>query len=162
MSCHHFDLLVSWLGPAESMSAQAWGAPWSAYEHPNNTSAHIVFRNGTHVHYLHGHDAARASLLVELHGPGGATTWTEFGLSVNARPTANWQQTAVETIALEHDSGEAGVLEAFYGYLVADVEPGISARQNLEVMAICQMMVLSVEQQRPVQREELGQIITPR
>ena len=155
MSCHHFDLLLAWLGPLESMTAQAWGAPWSAYPHPNNTSAHLVFAGGTHVHYVHTHDSARPSYLVELHGPHGAAALTEGRLTFNRAPTRNWERPAVEEVALTGGFGETGVLEDFYRYVVDGAEPGISARRNLEVLAMCQMMVRSVEEQRTVTRREL-------
>ena len=156
MSCHHFDLLFAWLGPIESMTAQAWGAPWSAYPHPNNTSAHMVFTNGTHVHYIHTHDSARPSFLVELHGPTGAAALTDGRLTFNPAPTKNWERPPVEEVPLPPDGfGEPGVLADFHRYVVEGVEPGISARHNLEVMATCQMMVRSVEERRTVSRAEL-------
>ena len=156
MSCHHFDLLLSWLGPVESLTAQAWGAPWSAYAHPNNTSAHIVFAGGAHVHYVHTHDSARPSFLVELHGPKGAAVLTEGRLTFNPAPAKNWERPPVEEIALDDGFGEAGVLGDFRRYVVDGVEPGISARRNLEVMAMCQMMVRSAEEKRTVTRAELA------
>ena len=160
MSCHHFDLLTAWLGPVESMTAQAWGAPWSAYPHPNNTSAHLVFAGGTHVHYIHTHDSARPSLLVELHGPRGAVALTGRRLTFNHAPTKNWECPAAEEVPLAPDGfGEPGVLEDFHRYVVDGVEPGISARRNLEVMAICEMMVRSAEQRRTVTREELAETV---
>lgn len=158
MSCHHFDLLIAWLGPVHNMTAQAWGAPWSAYAHPNNTTAHITFVGGTHVHYVHTHDSTRPSLLVELHGPTGAAVLTEGRLTFNPPPTKNWERPPVEEIPLTGGFGEAGVLEDFYRYVVDGVEPGISARRNLEVMAMCQMMVRSVEERRTVTRGELPSV----
>ncbi|MBE7211727.1 MAG: Gfo/Idh/MocA family oxidoreductase [Gluconacetobacter diazotrophicus] len=156
MSCHHFDLLLAWLGPVESVTAQAWGAPWSAYPHPNNTSAHLVFVGGTHVHYIHTHDSARPSLLVELHGPTGAAVLTEGRLAFNPAPTKNWERPPAEEIPLAGDFGEAGVLADFHRYVVDGVEPGISARRNLEVMAMCELTVRSVEEKRTVRRDELS------
>ncbi len=155
MSCHHFDLLLAWLGPVKSLTAQAWSASWSAYPHPNNTSAHLTFAGGTHIHYVHTHDSARPSFLVELHGPKGAAVLTEGRLAFNPPPTKNFERPPVEETALDGDFGEAGVLADFHRYVVDGVEPGISARHNLEVMAMCQMMVRSAEERRTVLRMEL-------
>lgn len=155
MSCHHFDNLISWLGAVDSIQAQAWGASWSAYEHPNNTTAQLQFSNGTRVHYVHAHDAAKYSYKIEVHGEKGAAIWTDSNISVNSRPNKNFGRTPETLFPLEKDSGEAGVLEDFHRYVTEGTEPGISARNNLEVMALCEMMVRSVEQDRRVSREEL-------
>ncbi len=157
MSCHHFDTLLSWLGPIESLTAQAWGARWSAYEHPNNTTAHLIFRNGTRVHYLHAQDAARASLRVEVHGEKGAAVLSDGVFTVNERPRKNFGENPETLVPLENDSGETGVLRDFHAWVTGRTEPGISARQNLETMAVCQMMVLSIEEGRTVRRDELPQ-----
>lgn len=156
MSCHHFDNLLSWLGPIDRVTAHAWGAPWSAYEHANNTSAHLVSRSGVPVHYIHTHDASRASLRIEAHGQAGAAVYDHGVLNFSERPVRNFGSHPVREIPLEEAVSEAGVLEDFYRYVVEDREPGISARQNLEVMALCQMMVLSIGQKRTVAREELA------
>ena len=71
MSCHHFDNLAFWFGPISEMVAQSFRAEWSAYEHDNNTSAHLVFASGVRAQYLHTHDAARASLEIQIHGERG-------------------------------------------------------------------------------------------
>jgi predicted dehydrogenase len=156
MSCHHFDTLLAWLGPLESLQAQAWGAPWSAYAHPNNTTAHLVFKEGVHVHYLHTHDAARPSLHVELHGEKGAAVWTDGGLAFSPRPQHNFGKNPDTPLPLEKGAGEPGVLDDFHRYVTEGIEPGISVRNNLEVMAACQMTVLSIEEKREVRREELA------
>lgn len=156
MSCHHFDNLISWLGPVKSIQAQAWGPSWSAYEYPNNTTAHIEFCSGSRVHYAHAHDAARYSHKIEVHGEKGAAIWSGSNITVNSRPEKNWGTTQETAFPLENDSGEAGVLEDFHRYVTEGAEPGISARSNLEVMALCEMMVRSVELNRRVSREELG------
>lgn len=155
MSCHHFDTMLYWFGPLETMTAQAWRAPWSAYPHPNNTSAHMVFRNGTHVHYLHTHDAARISLHVEVHGEKGAAIWTDAGLTVNERPSVNFGKSPDIAVPITNQEGEIGVLRDFHDYVCLGREPGISVKNNLEVMAMCQMMVLSIEENRTVTRGEL-------
>lgn len=155
MSCHHFDNLIYWFGPVELITAHAWRAPWSAYTHPQNTSAQIIFRNGTQVHYLHSHDASRASLKVEIHGEQGAAVLTESGVTINHRPLKNFEATPDEPLCVHQQQGEIGVLSDFYNYVVKDIEPGISARHNLEVMATCQMMVLSIEAKCTIRRDQI-------
>lgn len=86
MSCHHFDNLLSWFGPIREMTAHSWRATWSPYQHDNNTTAHLVFENGTNGQYLHTHDAARSTLETQLHGERGALVRVGDTLTFNARP----------------------------------------------------------------------------
>lgn len=156
MSCHHFDNLISWFGPADSITGEAVGAPWSRYEFPNNTAALIKFRGGQLVAYGHTHDAARAELRLRLHGERGALAAADQGVAFNLRPAQNFAVTPVQPVPLESPAGgEAGVLADFHRYVTAGVEPGISGRHNLEVMALCQMLVLASGEKRAVHRSEL-------
>ncbi len=59
-------------------------------------------------------------------------------------------------IAISKLDSENGVLADFHSSFTAGHEPGISARQNLETMAMCEMMIRSL-QQRTVKREELDE-----
>ena len=157
MSCHHFDNLLSWLGPPMEMTAHSWRASWSAYEHDNNTAAHISFASGTRVHYLHTHDAARRSLEVQVHGERGALFRRDDEITFSLRPTEQFGSRPVVPVPLEPSGGEADLLHDFRRYILDGVEPGISARNNLETMAACEMMVRSITQRRSVRREELEQ-----
>ncbi len=156
MSCHHFDNLGFWFGPIASMTAASWAAPWSAYEHHNNTSAHIVFENGVRAHYIHTHDAARASLQIEIHGERGALSFSDdVGLTFNQRPLEQFGVRPVERVSLDEAHGEADVLRDFYAYVQQGTEPGISVRHNLETMAACEMMVRAITERRECFRKEL-------
>ena len=155
MSCHHLDNLLDWLGPVHSVTAQAWRADWSAYVHPNNTTAHLVFQNGTHVHYIHTHDAARSSLEIQVHGQRGAIYVMESDVTFNLRPTQQLARGEPGHVTLEIHRGEAGLLEDFHTYVTQQIEPGISVYANYETMAACEMMVRSVTLNRPVLRTEL-------
>ena len=167
MSCHHFDNLVYWLGPVAEITAHAFAAPHSQYEHPNNTSAFIRFQNGTHVNYFHGHDSARGECRINLHGKHGAVFGHVFdktsstsglqSLTFTERPTTPFGQSDPVDIPFAEGLGEAGVLKDFHTYITQGIEPGISGYQNLEVMAMCQMMVLSIQQNRTLHRKELNQ-----
>jgi predicted dehydrogenase len=156
MSCHHFDNMLFWLGPIDQMTAFSWKANWSAYEYDNNTSAHIVFANQTRVHYIHTHDAARASLEIQVHGERGALVLQENRVTFNERPTEQFGTRPVIEVATQEGANEPALLRDFWLYVCDGIEPGISARNNLETMAACEMMVRSITQKRTVRREELN------
>jgi predicted dehydrogenase len=157
MSCHHFDNLLAWLGPAEWMQAASYAAPWSAYPHDGNTSAIIRMANGTTVNYVHTHDASRGHEVLWLQGERGAL-WLEQGqLMFSERPTEQFGRRAAQQVPRVEGPAEAGVLADFYRYVAEGLEPGISARNNLEVMAMCQMMVESISADgRRVGRTEIS------
>jgi len=155
-SCHHFDNLLSWFGPAESVTGRAAAASWSAYAHPSNTASIITFARGTTVVYTQMHDGARAELRLRFHGRRGALFVTDFNVEYSDRPDTQFGVRPVQPIPLDPPhGGERGVLHAFHRYITEGVEPGISGRHNLEVMALCQMLVMSIEQNRTVYRSEL-------
>ncbi len=155
MSCHHFDNLHSWLGPMTEMTAQSWRADWSPYKHDNNTSAHIVFQNGTHVHYIHTHDAARSAMEVQVHGQRGALFRREDQITFSERPLEQFGTRPIVEVPHEQAHGEADLLRDFHAFITEGIEPGISVAKNLETMAACEMMVRSITQRRTVKRSEL-------
>ena len=165
MSCHHFDNLLCWFGPVGEMTAHSFAAPWSPYEHDSNTSALIRFRSGVVVTYVHGHDASRGEFRMALHGERGALVGRVLDrssstsglerLTFTRRPEEQFGAEAEVDVPFAAQKGEAGVLEDFYGYAVNGAEPGISGYRNLEVMALCQMMVTSIQEGRTVRRGEL-------
>jgi predicted dehydrogenase len=156
MSCHHFDNLLDWLGPVAEVTAHAYRAPWSPYEHPANTSAFLRFRCGVSVNYCHTHDAARGSLRVALHGVNGAFCVTDDGAEFSERPDTNFGVRPVTRFAVEPVRSERAMLADFRAYAAEGREPGISARHNLETMALCELVVRSATLHRTVRREELG------
>ena len=156
MSCHHFDNLLYWLGPMRDMTAHGWRAGWSAYAHDNNTSAHIAFERGAVAHYIHTHDAARSSLEIQVHGERGALVVRDgAGITFNERPLEQFGTRPIVNVEPEPAHGEADMLCDFYDYLTRGVEPGISAGNNLETMAACEMMVRSITESRTIARAEL-------
>ncbi len=165
MSCHHFDNLMSWLGPIEQITAHGWGADWSAYEHANNTTAQIVFHSGTQVLYAHLHDAARPIVDVQVHGERGCLRWLDDptsgdagggGIYFNTRPLEQFGTRPAVAVPTEPSAGETDLLRDFHAYITQGIEPGISARLNLETMAACEMMVRSIKSGKTVRREELN------
>ncbi len=155
MSCHHFDNLLAWLGPISELTAHSWRADWSAYEHDNNTAAHLRFRHGAHGHYLHAHDAARNTLDIQFHGERGALVFDGERLTFNERSLEQFGTRPIVEVEPAHAEGEADLLRAFHRYVVDGVEPGVSVRNNLETMAACEMTVRSIEHGRTIRREEL-------
>ncbi len=155
MSCHHFDNMLFWLGPISQMTAHSWRASWSAYAHDNNTTGHIVFDCGARGHYIHTHDAARNTLEIQVHGERGALVANSDGITFNQRPLEHFGTRPLMAVALDASNGEADLLRDFYRYITDGIEPGISARNNLETMAACEMMVRSITQSRTCARSEL-------
>tara|TARA_B100000029_G_scaffold91027_1_gene80949 strand:- start:258 stop:848 length:591 start_codon:yes stop_codon:yes gene_type:complete len=165
VSCHHFDDLTFWLGPVSEVTAHASRADWSAYEHPANTSVFMRFENGAVVNYFHGHDAARSELRVAVHGSRGALIGSVLDrtssigglerLEYTPRPATQFGAGEPYNVPFADHLGEAGVLADFRTYIQGGPVPGISGYQNLNVMAICQMVVMSVETGQTVNREEL-------
>jgi predicted dehydrogenase len=144
MSCHHFDNMLFWLGPMRDMTAHSWRASWSAYQHDNNTAAHVRFENGAVAHYIHAHDAARSSLEIQLHGSNGALVVHDDQITFNQRPLEQFGTRPIVSVPCEPGGGESDVLRDFHRYITQGIEPGISARNNLETMAACEMMVRSI------------------
>ncbi len=155
MSCHHFDNLLHWLGPVAEMTAHSYRAAYTPYEHDNNTSAFLRFKNGVVVNYVHTHDASRGSLRLEVHGANGALVIRDDRAEFSARPAVNFEVRPAVPIPIPVVDSELGVLADFHRYVADGREPGISARQNLETMAMCEMMVRSIQRGTCVKREEL-------
>ncbi len=155
MSCHHFDNLLGWLGPVAEVTAHAYRAPWSPYEHEGNTSALLRFACGVTVNYVHTHDAARNSLRIEVHGRNGALVVRDGRAEFSERPAVNFGECPVREIAIPSFCSEARMLADFRDYIATGREPGISGHRNLETMALCEMTVRSALEKRTVKREEL-------
>ncbi|RRJ96373.1 gfo/Idh/MocA family oxidoreductase [Opitutaceae bacterium TAV4] len=156
MSCHHMDTLLDWFGPIANVTAHAWRAAWSPYTRDDpNTSAHLVFDNGTRVHYLHTHDAARSTYDIELHGERGALFLRDSSLSFNTRPTEQFGSRPLSVITPVVSAELDDLLRDFHAWITTGVEPGISVRHNLETMAACELLVRSISQKRTVARSEL-------
>lgn len=158
MSCHHFDNLLHWLGPVAEVTAHSFRAPYTPYEHDNNTSAFLRFRNGVVVNYVHTHDASRGSFRLEVHGANGALVIRDDRAEFSLRPAVNFGVEPVAPVGLPALDSELGVLADFRRYVAEGVEPGISVRHNLETMAMCELVVRSIQRGGTVRREELGEI----
>ena len=138
MSCHHFDNLHFWLGTGfEQISGSAYAAPWSAYEHPNNTSFEMSHKSGCKVIYTHTHDATASELRIRIHGERGAVFIDDERMRFSPCPDENFGANQWEDVPLSPDLGMAGLLADFHKQVCEGVEPGIGARSNLSVMELC-------------------------
>ncbi len=141
---------------AVSQNYRYGSTAWSAYSHDHTTSAHIVLRNGVAVSYGHTHDAARISEEIQLHGERGAVFFRDGAFEFSERPKVNFGVAPVVPVSPDETEDERDLLRDFRAWLDGGPEPGISARNNLETMACCEMMVRSLESGRPIRRAQLG------
>ena len=47
-------------------------------------------------------------------------------------------------------------VSVIHRFIAEGIEPGISGRNNLQTLAVCEMLVRSARDRRPVERAELG------
>lgn len=159
MSCHHMDSLSVWLGPAKRVTARSYAAPWTQYVHDANISAFIEYESGAVCNYVTTHDATMAQWRVALLGERGALVMTDQSkLRFYPRPGAQLATAEAESVACDVNEGfrpEQQIADDFFRYIVEDVEPGISGRRNLRTMAMCEALVQSAKNRRPVELAEL-------
>lgn len=157
MSCHHVDLLADWLGEARRVNAYSYNPPWSAYEHDANITAIIEYTSGAVCSYTLTHAATIADWRIILQGERGALRTADVpGVWFYPRPTSHLGESEPQPCELvERPASEQGVADDFYRFIVEGVEPGISGRNNLKTLAVCEMLVRSARVRRPVERAEL-------
>jgi predicted dehydrogenase len=156
MGCHHVDSLSLWLGAARRVTAHSYNAPWSAYEHDANISAVIEYESGAVCNYTLTHTATISDYHLILQGERGALR--AFDGPLRFFPVPSQQLGASEPVECEVPSSEGserGVLNAFARYIINDEEPGISGRNNLKTLAVCEMLVRSAREGRTVDASEL-------
>ena len=158
MGCHHVDLLAGWLGPVARVTARAYNAPWSAYAHDANIGALLEYASGAVCHYALTHTATIGDWRVILQGERGALRLFDVpGVQFYPRPDRQLGQSAPAACALvAAPRSEQGVADDFHRYVTAGVEPGISGRNNLETLAVCELLVRSARERRTAERAELA------
>jgi len=157
MSCHHVDLLAFWLGAARRVTALSYNTSWSQYEHDANIAAIVEYAEGAVCHYVLTHSATLSDWRIILQGERGALRTGDVpGVQFYPRPNgqlgSSWPLVCEEP---QLPASEQGVADAFHRYIAAGVEPGISGRNNLQTLAVCEMLVRSARERRPVERAEL-------
>lgn len=156
MSCHHVDSLSAWLGAARRVTAQTFSAPWSDYQDDANIYATIEYESGAMCNYTLTHTATISDYHLILQGERGALRAFDGPLRFYPKPTAQLGESPpVECEIPAREASERGVLDAFARYILHDEEPGISGRNNLKTLAVCEMLVRSARENRPVERDEL-------
>jgi predicted dehydrogenase len=157
MSCHHVDSLANWLGPATRVTAKTFNPPWSKYQHDANITATIEYASGAVCTYTLTHSATIGDWRVILQGQRGALrTYDVKGVQFYPCPTNQLGTSPPTPCDLPQvPRTEQGVSDDFHRYVTADVEPGISGRNNLDTLAVCEMLVRSATLGRTVSRDEL-------
>jgi predicted dehydrogenase len=157
MSCHHVDLLSFWLGPVRRVTAIASNPSWSAYEHDADIAATLEYESGAICHYVLTHAATFSDYRLVLQGSRGALrAYDVAGLQFYPLPSHFLGASKpVEQELVPPPRTEQGVVDDFYNYLCHNVEPGISGRQNLQTLAVCEMLVRSATEKRTVERAEI-------
>lgn len=157
MSCHHVDLLAGWLGAAQRVTAHASNPPWSAYEHDANIAAFIEYESGAVCHYILTHVATLSDYRLLLQGERGVLRAFDVeGVSFYPRPQSQLGSTTPDSCELiQVPRSEQGVTNAFLRYIREGVEPGISGRNNLQTLLVCEMLVRSATQNRSIHRDEV-------
>jgi predicted dehydrogenase len=157
MSCHHVDLLNAWLGAAKRVTAISSNPTWSKYEFDADIAAIIEYESGAICHYLLTHVATVSDYRLILQGERGALrAFDHPGLRFYPTPEQPLGSSEpVQCDVPDQPPSEQGVADAFYNYIVNGIEPGISGRNNLKTLAVCEMLVRSARERRAVEAREL-------
>ncbi len=159
MSCHHFDFLISLFGPFESVDARAFSMPWSKYPYPANFTATIRFANGTRLNYMLTHDSRYSSMRWVFQGERGVVLSGDGidGIVAHDLPERQLRTGQAHNCEIaEQPSDVSQVVDDFCAWIAGGPEPGISGRNNLEIMAACTLVVRSAGEERVVERTELS------
>jgi len=158
MSCHHVDLLAYWLGEARRVTALSYNTSWSQYAHDAHIAAIVEYAGGAVCHYILTHSATISDWRIILQGERGALRTADVpGVSFYPRPSGQLGSSDPLTCdELRLPPSEQGVADDFYRFIAEGIEPGISGRNNLQTLAVCEMLVRSARQRRPIDRAGLG------
>jgi|SaaInl4_135m_RNA_FD_contig_31_2740519_length_1310_multi_6_in_0_out_0_2 predicted dehydrogenase len=153
MSCHHYDNLVYWFGPARTVIARTFGAPWSLYApHDANVSAVITFESDVNCTYSMSHVGQNGRHLTWIHTTAGNLRSHDVS-GIEFTPTNSSDAEAVEILSVPR--AEQAILTDLHAYITEDIEPGISGRNNLQTLALCEATALSHERNAAIDLAEL-------
>ncbi|MCL4541769.1 MAG: Gfo/Idh/MocA family oxidoreductase [Chloroflexi bacterium] len=159
MSCHHFDNLVYWFGAVQRVTAVTYSAPWSRYPYDAGVSAVLEFASGPVCTYELTHQATFNDYRLVLQTERGALRiqsgrW-EFLPALGGAPFGvNGPVEPVEMVMTTRT--EQGVIGDWYRYITTRQEPGISGRNNLETLAICELTCRAAARRTTVERDDLN------
>ena len=159
MSVHHLDNLVFCFGPISEATARSFTAPWSQYSHDAGLSAVLHFAGGPVATYAMTHIASYNDYRFVVQSAEGVLAWDGADWQWQATPAADFgkaQPPQPVPHAPAPSRSEQGVIDDLYRYIVDCIEPGISGRNNLEILRACEMLCRSSQEQRTVHRDEVG------
>ncbi len=157
MSCHHVDLLSGWLGAVKRVTAHASNPPWSAYEHDADIAAFIEYESGAVCHYVLTHAATISDYRLLMQGDRGTLRAFDVpGVEFYPLPPGQLgSATPEKCVMTDVPRSEQGVTNDFLRYIQEGIEPGISGRNNLQTLLVCEMLVRSASQKRAIDRDEV-------
>ena len=135
MSCHHFDNLNFWFGPPQTVIARTFNTPWSQYPYDSGVYAILEYENGMVCNYGITHCAQNSSYQLRMQMEGGTLRAYDVE-GIELQPTGDGEAKTIEPLSLPRS--EQLVLDALREYIRDGIEPGISGRNNLQTLALCQ------------------------
>ena len=135
MSCHHFDNLNFWFGPVKTVTARTFNPPWSQYPYDSGVYAILEYQNGMVCNYGLTHCAQNSSYHLRMQMDEGTLRAYDVE-GIELQPTASGEPKTIEPLSLPRS--EQLVINALSEYIRDEVEPGISGRNNLQTLALCQ------------------------
>ncbi len=158
MSVHHLDNLVYCFGPVAEVTARSFSTPWSQYSHDAGISGIIQFAAGPVATYAMSHIASFNDYRFVVQSAAGVLAWDGSDWQWQATPTADFGR-ADPPRPVPHAPAparsEQGVIDGFYEFIANGLEPGISGRNNLEILRACEMLCRANQEQRTVRRDEV-------
>lgn len=135
MSCHHFDNLNFWFGPVKTVTARTFNTPWSQYPYDSGVYAIFEYENGMVCNYGLTHCAQNSSYHLRMQMERGSLRAYDVA-GIELQPTGGGETETIEPLSLPRS--EQLVLDALSDYIRDGAEPGISGRNNLQTLALCQ------------------------
>ena len=135
MSCHHFDNLNFWFGPVQRVTARTFNTPWSRYPYDAGVYAILEYENGMICNYGLTHCAQNSSYHLRMQMDAGTLRAYDVE-GIEFQSTDDGEAKMIEPLSLPRS--EQLVLDALREYIRDGVEPGISGRNNLQTLALCQ------------------------
>ena len=135
MSCHHFDNLNFWFGPVQRVTARTFNTPWSRYPYDAGVYAILEYEDGMIGNYGLTHCAQNSSYHLRMQMEAGTLRAYDVE-GIEFQPTGTGEPNTIEPLSLPRS--EQLVLDALREYIHDGIEPGISGRNNLQTLALCQ------------------------
>ena len=135
MSCHHFDNLSFWFGPVQTVIARTFNTPWSKYDYDSGVYAIFEYENEAVCNYGLTHCAQNNLYHLLIQTDKGTLRAYDVN-GIEFQPTGGGERETIELVSLPRS--EQLVINALRDYIREGIEPGISGRNNLQTLALCQ------------------------